>query len=343
MKKLFVDSRGNIVIREAKEPKLEKMGILSKTKYSLISSGTESGVLIRRRKNPKKKGDFLALGYSNSGIVVAKHKALTEVKIGDLVACAGGGYASHSEICYVPKNLFVKCPKNLSAKEACFVAIGSIAMHGVRRCQVSFGEKVVVMGLGIIGQIVAQILRIAGAEVIATDFIHQRLELAKKLGAEHVFNAQNIRCLEEVKSLTNGFGADAVIVCANNPNSSAPIKTAIEMVRDKGRIVVVGDVKLTIERGPLYAKEVDLLISRSYGPGRYDPNYEENGQDYPVGFVRWTENRNMEEFLRLISVGKINVKSLITHEYDIDDAPQAFETILNEPDKVLGVILRYNN
>lgn len=364
---------------EVPPPILEGKGIIVRTAYSLISPGTEVSMILRARESKLDKikrmmpeegvisyikrkvksgtlvkgakgvmstlsmdsgkgfGNFMPIGYSSSGIVVCVDGGVRSAGINDKVACAG---ARHAGFNYVPQNLFARVEGGIDLKDAAFTTIGCIAMQGLRRANVARGDNVVVIGQGIVGQITTQLVRASGACSIVTDLSQWRLDLAKKLGADKIINASRQNCVEEVIKFTGGLGADKVIICASSA-SSGPIKDAIGMSRDRGRIVLVGNVKIEIPREHFYEKELDFLISRSYGPGRYDPLYERKGFDYPPDAVRWTENRNMEEFIRLLCEKKVNVKDLITREYDVSDAREAYEDIIANPDTALGVLLRY--
>jgi predicted dehydrogenase/threonine dehydrogenase-like Zn-dependent dehydrogenase len=283
-------------------------------------------------------GNLAPLGYSSSGVVLEVGKNITGIAVGDRVACAGAGYANHAEIICVPRNLLCKMPDNVDFDEAAFTTIGAIAMQGIRRAQVQFGDNVVVIGLGLLGQIATQILKAAGAHVIGIDIMKERVELAKELGADMCFVGGK-DAVDKVLKYTDGVGADSVIIYAAT-SSSEPVKQAMQMARKKGRVIVVGAVGMELDRSPFYEKELDFLISCSYGPGRYDPLYEEKGVDYPIGYVRWTENRNMQEFMNMVSEKKVNVKRLIDYTFPIEEADKAYE-ILNTEKRPIGVLFRY--
>jgi predicted dehydrogenase/threonine dehydrogenase-like Zn-dependent dehydrogenase len=283
------------------------------------------------------------LGYSCAGEVIEVGHGASEFSKGGLVACAGGGYASHAEEVFVPKNLVVKIPDNVSTKEAAFVTLGAIALQGVRRAELTPGERVAVIGLGLLGQLTVQILNAYGFPVLGLDVSQNQVKKALKLGLQEgaVIGQDDV---EKVASaFSNGQGVDAVIITAAT-KSNEPVELAGRICRDKGRVSAVGNIGLDIPRSIYYEKELDLRISRSYGPGRYDPNYEEKGIDYPIGYVRWTEKQNMEEFLRLISIGRVDVKLMITHTFKIEDALEAYKLILENPDKedFTGVLLEYD-
>jgi threonine dehydrogenase-like Zn-dependent dehydrogenase len=237
-------------------------------------------------------GKLSPLGYSSSGVVLEVGKTITDIAVGDRVACAGAGYANHAEIVSVPRNLLCKMPDNVNFDETAFATVGAIAMQGIRRAEVQFGDNVVVIGLGLLGQIASQILKAAGAHVIGIDIMKERAKLAKELEGADICFTSGKDAVDKVMEYTDGIGADSVIIYAAT-SSNEPVKQSMQIARKKGRVVVVGAVGMKIDRSPFYEKELDFLISCSYGPGRYDPLYEEKGVDYPIGYVRWTENRNM--------------------------------------------------
>lgn len=320
----------NVVSKIIKDPELINYGIDLVKKEGL----KKTFELIKEKSNPP----LIPLGYSSSGVVLQVGKNVNNFAIGDKVACAGAGYANHAEIISVPVNLVAKIPENVKFSEAAFTTIGSIALQGIRRANVQLGDNVVVLGLGLLGQIACQILKSSGAHVIGIDTIIERTKMAEELGAEKCF-ISNENVVNHVIEHTNGLGADSIIIYAAT-ESSEPVKQAIEMARKKGKIVVVGDVGMQIDRSPFYEKELDFLISCSYGPGRYDKQYEEKGIDYPIGYVRWTENRNMEEFLKLISQQKINLCSLIDRTFEIQNAKEAYQFFDNK-NRPIGVLFKY--
>ena len=358
-------------VEDIPSPQLKGPGLLVANRCSLISVGTERQMIEvsqmslvgKARQRPdmvkqviaKMKSEGISstlnkvmgrlnspitLGYSSAGIVLEVHSSVDRFVNGDRVACAGFGYATHAEEIFVPSNLAVKIPENVSFEEASFVTLGAIAMQGVRIADVRLGETVAVIGLGLLGQITCMLLAASGCRVLGLDIDKSKVDLAFKSGAEAAYSSDG----SEVAALINatgGRGADAVIITAAS-DSAGPVETAGQICRDKGRVVAVGAVKLDVQRKTYYDKELELRLSRSYGPGRYDYYYEEAGHDYPYSYVRWTENRNMESFLQLISSGKINIKSLITHRFDISVAEKAYEIISGKTDeKYLGVVLNY--
>ena len=279
-----------------------------------------------------------AVGYSCSGLVMEVGEAVSDLFAGDLVACAGAGYASHAEVVCVPRNLVVPLPNGVTTKEASTVTLGAIAMQGVRRAGPTLGEVFVVFGLGLLGQITVQILKASGCQVMGLDTQGDRVKRAMDLGLDYDLSQMNE---EEVFKLTRGNGVDGVIVTASS-SSNQIISNAFRFCRKKGRVVLVGDVGLNLNRDDLYTKELDFFISTSYGPGRYDDRYEVKGLDYPVSHVRWTENRNMAECLRLIRDKKLLVTPLIDKECDVNDADRAYEALKDSNEKKpLAVLLKY--
>jgi len=363
--------KGRVLCEEVPLPVVSEGSALIKVMYSCISAGTEassvqasSASLIRRAlkqpENVKRVLDMVksvgisktfekikrrfeegqSIGYSLSGIVLGVGHGIKDLKMGDRVACAGAGIANHAQYVDVPRNLIVKIPQDLLLQEASTVALGSIAMQGIRRAEITLGEYVVVFGLGNIGQLVLQMAKNAGCKVIGIDLDERRLKIGKENGADLILNPQDLDIVKEVIHFSDGYGADKVIFTAET-NSSTPLHQAFQMTRKKGKVVLVGVSKMEIKREDLYPKELDFLISTSYGPGRYDETYEEKGLDYPYAYVRWTENRNMEEYLRKIGEGKIRLKNLIEKVYPIERVEEAYEE-LRKPDRPLMVLLEYN-
>lgn len=372
MKQIFQNFKtGKLELLDIPIPALKPGFVLVKNYFSLISPGTEKaaielaqksiiekaksrpdqvkevinkiktdGLLATFQRVMKKLDEPLPLGYSSAGEVMAIGENAEKFEIGDKVACAGGGYACHAEVISVPKNLCVKIPENISYKEASFVTLGVIAMHGIRRTNLTPGEKVAVIGLGLVGQLTCQILKAYGFSVLGFDINPNQVKRALEQGIDGGGNPHQAENL--VKSFTDGKGVDAVIITAAT-KSNEPIELAGKILRDKGRVSAVGDIKIDIPRRIYYKKEIDVFISRSYGPGRYDKEYEEKGQDYPFGYIRWTEKRNMEEFLRLVEKKLIQPEKLITHTFDIEQAQEAYKLILENPNKeeIIGVLFSY--
>ena len=359
------------MVDDVPAPLVQAGSVLVEVAYSLISTGTElTGVaqsdqsLIQRaidrpdrvqklvgylrEKGIKKtfaklRGELdfgQPTGYSCAGRVVQVGSGVTDLQPGARVACAGAGKAVHAELVIVPRNLVVRVPDGCELKDAASVTLGAIAMQGVRRADPRLGEMVAVSGLGLLGLITVQLLRAAGCRVIGFDPEHRRAELAKQLGADHAFDPMDAGIPGEIRHLTGNHGVDATIITAAS-ESDAIVQQAMEITRKKGRVVIVGAVGLGLRRAPFYEKEIDLLISCSYGPGRYDSRYEERGIDYPFAYVRWTENRNMQEYLRLISSGQMRLEPILEREYELAQASQAYEELRTAATKPLGVLLRY--
>jgi len=361
---------GELGLFDVPAPGCEKNGALVQTTVSLVSAGTEKmlvdfakkSMLAKAKDRPdlvkqvidkmKKEGvrntlekvftkldTPIPLGYSLAGRVVEVGDELSGVNIGDRVACGGAGYANHAQINYIPKNLMVKIPDGVDDVDASFVTVGAIALQGVRQTAPLLGEKIAVMGLGLLGQLTVQLLKANGCKVIGSDIDPEKMELAKKLGCDEVCHASEL--IEKCSEFTGGRGVDAVIVAAST-SSNQPITDAAEISRMRGRVVLVGMVGMDVPRNTYYKKELEIKLSMAYGPGRYDPEYEEKGVDYPYDLVRFTEQRNFEAFLGLIQEGKITPKELITHSYDFDDAMRAYDLLEGRiQEKYLGIVLQY--
>lgn len=361
---------GQAEILEVPDPQCTPRAVRIRTLVSLISSGTErnslelagksligkaqsrpdlvkkvlgavrtEGVLSTVRTVRNRLEEAVPLGYSLAGVVEEVGQEVTGIKPGDLVAAAGAGFANHAEVVVAPHLLISPVPPSVSAEEAAFTTLGAIALQGVRQAGPLLGETFLVIGLGLIGQLVIQLLRANGCRVLATDLNAGLLERVKAYGV--VGLASDSSLTKQVLAVTSGFGVDGVIIAASTANSD-PVETAGLVTREKGRVVVIGDVGMTLQREPYYMKELDFRLSRSYGPGRYDRSYEENGNDYPYGYVRFTERRNMEAFLDLVAEKRVEVASLITHRFSIDDALQAYEVISRKDEPHIGVLLLYD-
>jgi polar amino acid transport system substrate-binding protein len=343
MKQIVQDPRRGVVgVEEVPIPALKSGGVLIRTVASSVSPGTERLALEFGRKSLLRKAwerpdlvqqildkarregvvsaymgvksrldSPISLGYSSAGIVEGVGDGTGDFQIGDRVACAGAGYASHAEMVWVPMNLCVHVPDNVSLDDAAFTTMGAIALQGLRLAEPTLGEYVVVIGLGLIGQIVLQCLKATGCHVFGIDREADRVALACELGADEAALDDKASIVKRVSAFARGRGADAVIIAAAT-ESSGPIELAGEICRQKGRVVVVGAVGMNIPRRSYYDRELTVKVSMSYGPGRYDPIYEEKGIDYPIGYVRWTERRNMEAFLDLLAEAKVNLQRLIT-------------------------------
>ena len=283
----------------------------------------------------------IPLGYSSAGEIVGLGADFQGFKLGQRVACAGGGYAVHAEYALVPKNLLAALPDNVDYDSAAFTTLGAIALHGFRLSEAVVGEQVTVIGLGLLGLLSVAIANAAGCKVLGIDLDPNRVKLAETMGAE--MSVSRDEAGAAAQSISRGRGSDVVLICADT-TSSDPVELAGEIARDKARVVATGAVGLEIPRKVYYEKELAFINSRSYGPGRYDPNYEENGQDYPLGYVRWTEGRNLEAFVDLLSSNRVDVHPLITHRYPVEQAPNAYDLINGQDGGkfFLGVLLTYD-
>ncbi|KAB2880340.1 zinc-binding dehydrogenase [bacterium] len=366
---------GELKVEDVPEPSLMPGGILVRNVFSLISSGTEKttvetaqkslvgkaqsrpdlvkkvmavakreGLLSTFRLVKNKLDTQVPMGYSSAGVVTAVAPDVDEFAVGDRVACAGQGYASHAETIFVPRNLAVKIPVSVELDEAAFTTLGAIAMQGVRQAQLVVGEKVAVIGLGLIGLITVQILKASGCIVTGFDIDSDACSLAKELGADYaLLTAGNY--LPIIEKMTDGYGVDCAIITAST-KTNLPVILAGDITRNKGSVVIVGGVPADVPRSPFYEKEIDIRFSRSYGPGRYDTSYEEKGLDYPYGYVRWTENRNMQSFLQLTSDKKIDLKKITSHRFRIEDANKAYQLITGKTkskEKFIGILLEYDH
>ncbi|MFZ5856635.1 MAG: bi-domain-containing oxidoreductase [Chloroflexota bacterium] len=281
----------------------------------------------------------MPLGYSSAGVIVALGKNMRGFRVGQRVACAGLNYAVHAEYNVVPRNLLTPIPKNVDFESASFTTLVSIAMQGFRLAEPQVGENVAVIGMGLLGLLTAQIAAAAGCRVLGIDVDSAKLRLASSLGLEA---AARQGAESAAQTFTSNRGFDAVIICAAT-TSNDPVELAGAIARDRGRVVATGAVGLSIPRKVYYEKELSFINSRSYGPGRYDPSYEENGVDYPLGYVRWTEGRNMESALQLMADGKLKVQPLISHRFPIEKAADAYEVITGKKKETfLGVVLTYD-
>lgn len=368
MRQVFLE-KGLVKVREVCEPLLTDHTVLVSVHYSCVSSGTEAATVAKAQESivtslPQKLPKILkslsehgiegtrlllkekllggtqTLGYSCSGQVIAVGKKVQHVTVGDFVACAGAAYAYHADVIAVPENLVVRVANQDYLQAASLTTLGAIALQGVRRAQLQLGETVCVVGLGLLGQLTIQLAKIAGCRVIGIDLRKDRLQLAQKLGADFVLQPEEANINNEINFLTEHIGVDTTIITAGSKSNSI-LQQAMEITRKKGRVVLVGDVGLNLERDPFYKKEIDFLISCSYGPGRYDADYEEKGIDYPIAYVRWTENRNMQTFVALVQEGRINTHDIITNVVPVDDVHKAYELL--ERQEAVTVVLAYHN
>lgn len=331
--KAVISQEGKISMTELPAPELEEGHVLVETEYSAISPGTEIMM------NGLHRSQAIVLGYSAAGIVRTRGKGMEHWAEGQRVACYGAPYAKHAEWLLMPQHLMVPVPAHVSSGEASTVGLGAIAVHAVRQAALQFGETVVLIGAGILGQLIAQIAKASGCRVIVYDLLAERCTMAEGLGIRHVAaSPQGVE--NHLSALTAGMGADAVIVCAGG-KSGALIDLGLSWVRDHGKVLLVGDVKPDFSRDLMFSKEAQVLISRAGGPGRYDPIYEKQGVDYPYGYVRWTEGRNMAEYIRLIAEGDIQVKPLISEVYAVESCADAFRRYAEAPGEMLGALLAY--
>ena len=382
MKKLYINPKGQVILKEVRDPVLQTRGTIVKTNFALISSGTELAAIkwkrlynasivkqfisskylrskmfeelrknsirgllklfkIYKEKNILKNfknplSDYSPIGYSCSGIVVESNDDFYKPQ--DRVACAG---SNHAEFIFSPKNLTCKIPENVSLEEAAFSTLGAIALHGIHRANIVAGEFVGIIGTGLIGLITIQLAKACGAQVIAFDLINKRLNMARNLGADSICNPSYHNSLNLTKKFTNGKLLDTIIICATS-TSTKILDDAVSLIRDKGKIVILGAFPISVDRNKIYYKEADLLISRSYGPGRYDPSYEFEGFDYPKEIVPWTEQRNMELFLKLLSEKKIDVSPLISEIISAEEAEQAYIKLDEDPINNIAILLNFS-
>lgn len=367
MKQVLRKGIKHIVVDEVPDPMLSPHHVLIQPAFSLISSGTESaaihqdGLLKEVADNPShiqkilnvmkaqgpvrttaevlaKFSEYAVIGYSGAGYVAAKHDTVTDLELGQRVAYGGEG-TGHGEVIVTGRKLVARVPGDVPFEHACFSTLGSIAMNAVRIAQIELGARVAVLGLGLVGQLIAQLVRLQGGVVLGVDLRAERIALASQLGADHGLTG-GAGLKDAILEATGGVGADIVIVAAA-AKSPGPCLQALDICRDRGRIVVVGAVQMNFPWEAMYLKEIQLFMSRAYGPGSYDTTYERQGRDYPLPYVRWTENRNMEEFLRLCQGGRVQLDPLITHRYALADAPDAYATVMNPASGSLAVLLRY--
>jgi predicted dehydrogenase/threonine dehydrogenase-like Zn-dependent dehydrogenase len=379
MKQVLQHARtGEITVAEVPVPQLLPGCVLVRIAASLVSAGTERAAsefagknllqkaqarpdLVRDVINKVRRGGILAavqtvrnrldlpltVGYSSAGTVMSVGEGINDLQPGDRVACAGAGFAVHGEIACVPRLLVAKIPPAIDGREevffeqAAFTTIGAVALHGIRTAEAKLGDRVAVIGLGLLGQLTLQLLKAAGCSVFGMDIAAPRAELAARLGADRVCTSASAfrdLCFQG----SGGAGVDAVLITAET-SSSDPVNLAGDIARDRAIVVAVGTVGMEIERKRFYEKELDFRVSRSYGPGRYDTAYEQKGRDYPIGYVRWTETRNMDAFLQLLAQQKVDAGALITHRFPIERAEAAYELITgNTPEPFLGVVIDYS-
>jgi polar amino acid transport system substrate-binding protein len=356
-------------VEELPAPVCPKGGILVRTAYSLISAGTEKTsvtstkqpLLIRAKNQPeqvralldfvKKEGlrkaidkvrnkldSYKSLGYSASGIVVESD--CDDFSPGDNVACAGAGFAVHAEYLAIPRNLAVRIPEGVDIADAAYTTVGTIALQGIRQAEVRLGETVAVIGLGLLGLITVQLLKASGCRVVGLDVSSISLENGLKYSCDLVYPSSSTS-IDSINYFTRGLGCDKVIITAST-SSNSPMELALKLSRKRGIVVIVGAIGMNLPRSPFYEKEIDIRISTSYGPGRYDTNYELRGADYPAAYVRWTERRNMEAILDMIAMSKLDVKSMSSHVFPIREASKAYDLITSGTEPFMGILLSYD-
>lgn len=361
---------GKMEILEVPFPALNKGYIMVRNHFSVISAGTEGktvtdarkGYIAKARSRQKEVKQVIemiktngllptyklvmnkleapaSLGYSTAGEVIAIGEGVTNFKIGDWVAC-GGNTASHADVVAIPVNLAVNVPKTVDLKQAAFSTIAAIAIQGIRQADLRMGENSLIIGMGIVGQLTYKILEASGMYPIGIDVSEGQILQSKKAGIKNIYNRNQLGIEEIIMNFSKGFGADAVIITAGT-SSLDPIEFAGSMARKKGKVIVVGAVPTGFSRLHYYKKELDLRMSSSYGPGRSDINYEEKGIDYPIGYVRWTENRNMQSYIDLLSNNRLDISNLISHTFTLEEAPCAYDMILAREEPFAGVVIQY--
>ena len=364
--KQVVSNKGRIELRDVAQPLMDEHMVLVQVHYSCISPGTETATLHNAQESvfhksadkikkiyqafqahgfaatkdlitTKLQGNVQALGYACSGQIIAVGAKVLKLRVGDYVACAGSRYANHAELVCVPENLVAKLKNKDLLKAASLTTLGAIALQGIRRAQLQVGEFVCVIGLGLLGHLTVQLAKLSGCTVIGIDILPERLDLAAQVGADYVFDA---RALPEndIAYITQHYGVDCTIITASSASHEL-MQQAMRITRKKGKIVIVGDVGLHLKREPFYQKEIDVLMSCSYGPGRYDNAYERESRDYPYAYVRWTEQRNMQAFISLLEQNKLKLDALINTECALESVEEAYKLL---EQKKLSVIFSYN-
>jgi threonine dehydrogenase-like Zn-dependent dehydrogenase len=366
MKQIVQNIRsGKTMVLEVPVPKPSPGMLLIRNAASLVSAGTERMVvefaaksmlgkaqsrpdLVRQTLNKARREGLLTTvdavqnrlnqPMASAGTVIAVGEGVTRYRLGDRVACAGGGYAVHAEYVIVPENLLSLLADNVAFENGAFATLAAIALHGFRLAQPQVGERVAVIGLGLVGLLAVEIAQAAGCKVFGIDLDPTRVELARNLGAKAVIRDE---AAAAASSESSGEGFDIVLICADT-SSSDPIELAGAISRDRARIVAVGAVGMDLPRKVYYGKELTFMVSRSYGPGRYDHRYEEEGIDYPIGYIRWTEGRNLEAVVQMMAAGRLDVQPLISHRFPIERGIEAYDLITGKKNEAfLGVLLTY--
>lgn len=325
---------GSITLVDIEQPELPSGHLRVKTEFSAISPGTELSFI--------KKGleQSVVLGYSAVGIIEQVGVGVTGYEPGQRVACYGAPYVRHAEWLTVPANLTAFVPNHVDPEEAAFAGLGAIAAHALRTAALSFGESAVVVGLGILGNVVAQMSHAAAYRTVGLDLVPDRVEQLRACGIKHAYNTVE-QMRSEWPEAMGDYGADAVLLCASGSGEKL-INESMSWIRDRGKIVIVGDLTTEFSRGAMFAKEAQVLISRAGGPGRYDTLYERDNRDYPIGYVRWTEGRNIGEYIRQLEEGRIKVKPLITHRYPMERASEAYANYLEVKPDTVGTLIQYS-
>jgi threonine dehydrogenase-like Zn-dependent dehydrogenase len=370
--KRLLAAGGQVLLVDVPEPQVGRGDVLVETINSVVSTGTETHIIrasvspdaletdqyprstpfgpqIRGRgvqwhgpRPNRAPPGYASLGYSLAGRVIAVGEDVADLAPGDLVACSGNQCSVHAERVAVPRNLIARVPPGVKLEDAAFVTLGSIAIHGLRRTGCQFGETVVVVGLGVLGLLAVQVARTAGMRVLGVDPNGERRDQARMLGAHEVIGADSTEAIALVKRTTDGFGADGVLVMAATESSDA-LNLAFDLCRQRGAVVGVGLFGMCIDRARMFGADVAFYPSVAYGPGRYDPVYEEGGVDYPIGYARWTENRNMQLFLQLLLDGRLQVQPLAPLQVPLHEAPAAYRVLLEDAHRPPTVVIRYGS
>lgn len=373
MKQALISTKGDVKVFDVPIPGKIEGSVLVRNSYSLISSGTERSAISKYggylgliekvfdsqekvnqaweliQKQGLKKSwnvirnkiqDYLVPGYSSAGMVVETSGRNVPYAPGDYVACMGTGFATHSEYVVVPQNLVAGLPDRTMLDEAAFSALGCIALQGIRRLDLTPGEHICVIGLGLIGQISVQLLQAMGFSPVGFDLSSERANIARNIAGVPCWGTEDVAIKKTTDQITQGAGLDGVIICAST-KSSQPVNMAFDLCRERGRVSIVGNVGLEIDRKKMYRKELDLVMSRSYGPGRYNEDYEIKGHHYPAGYIRWDENRNLQYFIRLLDSGELNLSPLISKHFPIDEAVDAYQIVKEARENIFGVLFDY--